>query len=75
MASPGQSTLFNVFTELVTTTYRNHKKEVADNVSSHNALFRRTMEKGKYRREDGGLSIVCPVEYAEASTWKLPLAA
>lgn len=32
MASPGQSSLFNVFSELVSTTYRNHKKEVADNV-------------------------------------------
>lgn len=32
MASPGQSTLFNTFTELVSTTYRNHRKEVADNV-------------------------------------------
>lgn len=69
MASPGQSTLFNTFTELVSTTYRNHKKEVADAVTSHNALFRRIMEKGKYRREDGGLSIVCPIEYAEATTY------
>ena len=32
MASPGQSSLFTTFTELVTTTYRNHSKEVADNV-------------------------------------------
>jgi hypothetical protein len=70
MASPGQSSLFNTFTELVSTTYRNHKKEVADNVASHNALFRRIMEKGKYRREDGGLSIVCPLEYAENSTYQ-----
>ncbi len=69
MASPGQSTLFNTFTELVSTTYRNHKKEVADNVSSHNALFRRLTQKNRYRREDGGLSIVCPIEYAEASTY------
>lgn len=32
MASPGQSTLFTVFTELVSTTYRNHSKEIYDNV-------------------------------------------
>lgn len=32
MPSPGQSTLFNVFSELASTTYRNHSKEVADNV-------------------------------------------
>lgn len=69
MASPGQSTLFTTFTELVTTTYRNHKKEVADNVSTHNALFRRLTQKGRYRREDGGLSITVPLEYAENSTY------
>jgi hypothetical protein len=65
MASPGQSTLFNTFTELVSTTYRNHKKDVADNVSNHNALFRRLSEKGRVRMEDGGLSIVTPLDYAE----------
>lgn len=32
MPSPGQSTLFNTFTELATTAYRNHSKDVADNV-------------------------------------------
>lgn len=69
MASPGQSTLFTTFTELVTTTYRNHKKEVADNVSNHNALYRRLTSKGKIRREDGGLSIVMPLEYAENTTY------
>jgi hypothetical protein len=69
MASPGQSSLFTTFTELVTTTYRNHKKEVADNVSNHNALFRRLTQKGKVRREDGGLSIVEALEYAENSTY------
>ena len=70
MASPGQSSLFNTFTELVSTTYRNHKKEVADNVSNHNALFRRLTEKGRYRTEDGGLSIVTPLDYAANSTYQ-----
>lgn len=70
MASPGQSALFNTFTELVSTTYRNHKKEVADNVSNHNALFRRITEKGRYRKEDGGLSIVTPLDYANNSTYQ-----
>lgn len=32
MPSPGQSTLFTSFTELATTAYRNHSKDVADNV-------------------------------------------
>lgn len=70
MASPGQSTLFNVFSELVTTTYRNHSKEVADNVSKHNALYRRLTSKGKIRLEDGGLSIVQPLDYQANSTYQ-----
>jgi hypothetical protein len=70
MASPGQSSLFTTFTELVTTTYRNHKTEVADAVSNHNALYRRLIQKGRVRREDGGLSVVFPVEYAENSTYQ-----
>ena len=70
MASPGQSTLFNTFTELVSTTYRNHSKEVADNVSNHNALFRRISDKGRIRLEDGGLSIVTPLDYASNSTYQ-----
>lgn len=70
MASPGQSTLFNAFTELVTTTYRNHSKEVADNTSKHNALFRRLNEKGRIRLEDGGLSIVQPLDYQANSTYQ-----
>lgn len=70
MATPGQSTLFTTFTELVSTTYRNHKKEVADNMSNHNALYRRIAEKGKARTEDDGLSIVLPLEYADNSTFQ-----
>lgn len=70
MATPGQSTLFNTFTELVATTYRNHKKTVADAVTNHNALFRKLSMKGNVRREDGGLSIVTPIEYAENSTYQ-----
>lgn len=70
MASPGQSSLFNVFSELVSTTYRNHKKEVADNVSKHNALYRKLISSGKKRVEDGGLSIVAPLEYASNSNYQ-----
>lgn len=70
MASPGQSTLFNVFNELATTAYRNHSSEVADNVSRHNALYRRLMAKGKMRTEDGGISIVAPLDYAQNSTYQ-----
>jgi hypothetical protein len=73
MASPGQgyaAGAFNVFSELVTTTYRNHSKDIADNVSKHNALYRRLTESGKVRLEDGGLSIVQPLEYAVNSTYQ-----
>lgn len=70
MPSPGQSTLFNTFTELVSTTYRNHKKSFADNVSTHNALWKRMSDKGRIRLEDGGLSIVMPLEYATNSTFQ-----
>jgi hypothetical protein len=70
MATPGQSSLFTAFTELVTTTYRNHSKEVKDNVSKHNALFRRMDEKGRLRLEDGGLSIVQPLDYQANSTYQ-----
>lgn len=70
MASPGQSSLFNAFTELVSTTYRNHKKTVADNVSKHNALYRRIASKGRVRLEDGGLSIVTPLDYQANSTYQ-----
>ena len=70
MPSPGQSSLFTTFTELVSTTYRNHSKEIADNVSTHNALFRRMTEKGRIRLEDGGLSIVQPLDYAENTTYQ-----
>lgn len=70
MASPGQSTLFNTFTELVSTTYRNHSKEIADNVTKHNALYRRIADKDKRTTLDGGLSIVKPIEYANNSTYQ-----
>jgi hypothetical protein len=73
MASPGQGYSagnFGVFSELVTTTFRNHSKEVADNVTKHNALFRKLSDNGKIRLEDGGLSIVQPLEYASNSTYQ-----
>lgn len=65
MASPNA-----VFTELVSTTFRNHRKEIKDNVSKNNALIARMMSKGMTRKEDGGLSIVCPLDYAQNSTYQ-----
>ena len=66
----GISSIFTAWTELASTTYRNHASEVADNVSKHNALFRRLTQKGRIRTEDGGLSIVTPLEYASNSTYQ-----
>jgi hypothetical protein len=59
-----------VFTELVSTTFRNHRKEVMDNVSKHNALYRMIAEGGRSRTEDGGTSITIPLEYASNGTYQ-----
>ena len=59
-----------VFTELVSTTFRKHRKEVMDNVSKHNALYRLIAEGGRARTEDGGTSIAVPLEYASNSTYQ-----
>lgn len=69
MASPGTS-IITAWSELASTTYRNHSKEVADQVSKHNALFRRLTEKGRTRVEDGGLTIVQPLDYQANSTYQ-----
>jgi hypothetical protein len=65
MASPN-----SIFTELVSTTFRNHSKEIKDNVSKNNALLRRLTSKGKIRVEDGGLTIVAPLDYAANGTYQ-----
>ncbi len=73
MASPGQgyaAGAFNVFSELVSTTWRNHDKTVKDNVSKHNALYRKLTDSGNVRFEDGGISLVQPLEYASNSTYQ-----
>lgn len=65
MASPNST-----FTELVTTTLRNHPTEIADNVSQHNALYRRLKTGGKIKKLSGGYEIVRPLDYAENSTYQ-----
>lgn len=65
MTSPNST-----FTEMVTTTLRKHRKELADNVSQHNALLARLMKKGRMETVDGGYEIVEPLEYAENSTFQ-----
>ena len=65
MASPN-----SVFTEMVTTTLRNHPREVSDNVSRHNALYNRLSKRGKLRTVSGGYEIVRPLDYAENGTFQ-----
>lgn len=65
MASPNST-----FTELVSTTFRKHRKEIKDNVSNRNALLKYMMKKDNYDTEDGGLTITTPLDYAENSTYQ-----
>lgn len=65
MASPN-----SIFTEMVTTTYRNHSKELTDNVSKHNALYNRLKKKGMIKTKSGGYSIVQELDYAENGTYQ-----
>lgn len=60
----------STFTELVTTTFRKHRKTTEDAISNNNAFYKRMMTSGRKRREDGGLSIVQPLQYAENSTYQ-----
>lgn len=66
----GISSIFTAWTELASTTYRKMERDVADNVTRHNALLRRLSARGKIRTEDGGLSITVPLEYASNSTYQ-----
>lgn len=60
----------STFTELVSTTWRNHSKDVKDNISRNNALYNRMVSKGNVRTEDGGLSIVHPLDYNSNGTYQ-----
>lgn len=65
MASPNST-----FTELVSTTFRKHKRQIADNLTNRNALLKYMMKRGNKRIEDGGLTIVTPLDYAENGTYQ-----
>jgi hypothetical protein len=60
----------STFTELVSTTFRKHRKEIKDNLSNRNALLKYMMKKGNKRTEDGGLSIAQPLDYASNGTYQ-----
>lgn len=59
-----------VFTQLVSTTFRRHTRGIKDNVSKNNALYAYLDRKGKMRKEDGGLSIVETLDYANNGTYQ-----
>lgn len=65
MASPNST-----FTELVSTTFRKHRKEIKDNISNRNALLMYLNKRGNTRKEDGGLSIATPLDYAANQTYQ-----
>ena len=65
MASPNAT-----FTELVSTTFRKHRKEIKDNLSNRNALLKYMRKRGNVRTEDGGLTIVTPLDYAANGTYQ-----
>jgi hypothetical protein len=65
MASPNA-----VFTEIVSTTLREHRKSISDNVSNNNALLQRLSRKGRTDIKDSGYEIVEPLDYAENSTYQ-----
>lgn len=65
MTSPNST-----FTELVSTTFRNHARDVKDNISRNNALYARLATKGNIRSEDGGLTIAQPLDYNSNGTYQ-----
>lgn len=65
MATPSAT-----FTELVSTTFRKHHKEIKDNVSNNNAYLKRIMSDGNKESLDGGLSIVTTLEYNTNGTYQ-----
>lgn len=60
----------SVFTEMVTTTLRNHAKQVVDNITDNNALLTYMKKRGNIQTKAGGYEIVFPLEYAENNTYQ-----
>lgn len=66
MASPNA-----IFTEMVTTTMRHHKRKVVDNVTKNNALLTWMKEKGNIKTDaSGGYEIAVPLSYSENATYQ-----
>lgn len=66
MASPNAT-----FTEMVTTTFRHHKRKVVDNVTKHNGLLTVMKERDNIKTDaSGGYEIAIPLSHAENSTYQ-----
>jgi hypothetical protein len=60
----------STFTELVSTTFNKHSRQIKDNLSNRNALLKRMNQRGNTRRTGGGLTIVEPLDYASNGTYQ-----
>lgn len=54
--------------ELATTTLRNRRKELADNISTHNVVLKKMEQRGNIEPASGGRDILEPLMYAENQT-------
>lgn len=59
-----------VFTEMVTTTLRNHATDVVDTISNNNALLRTMKKRGNIKTKSGGYEISQPISFAENATYQ-----
>ena len=55
---------------MVSTTLRNHARDVVDNISENNALLRKMKDRGNIKTESGGYELAYPLEYAENATYQ-----
>lgn len=58
------------FSAIIATTLKNYRKNLADNVTGHHALWMKLKEGGFIREEDGGTTIVEPLMVGRNSTVK-----
>ena len=65
MANPN-----SMFTELTVTTLKRRGKDIVDNMSAHNALWRRMKERNNAQVLDGGTTIVENLDFAENQTFQ-----
>jgi hypothetical protein len=64
------STPSTVFTQVVSTTFRNHPGKITDNVSAHNALLAYLKQRGHIETYSGGYEIARSIDYSENVTYQ-----